>query len=69
MRTDFIIYTDRGNKMPVLQYHRAPKPTTTHPHWVVYRDNRPRRVCLPVDVTTVWCYATGGYVPVDGIPK
>lgn len=61
---NFIIYFDRGMKMPQLYRESSPEPWSTHPYWVQYYNDSPVAYNLPDDVESVWDYSKSKKVPV-----
>ena len=72
MPTNFLIYKDRGGKMPQLR--RTKWTCETHPYYIRYINNRPIAYHGPLNVIAenvtgdkVWCFDRLTFVPLTSL--
>lgn len=65
MSDNFIIYRDRGGKMPQLRRHATPQPWATHPYYTVYRNNKPVKTVPYPGQNADWDFSINEFVTLE----
>lgn len=65
MSDNFIIYRDKGGKMPQLRRETKPAPWASHPYYTVYRGNRPVKTVPYPGQNAVYDYSLNEFVTLE----